>query len=1131
MEPSPSAAARLAALWTALRCGRGDVFLAAAQAEPALLHARDEQGNSALHWLALRGETDRLRAALAMGAPVDAAGLHAQTPLCWAVIGGHLAAVQALAAHGADVNAHDSLRATPAILAVQHGRHLVMLALIDAGADLARGDARGCAPAHWAAYKDEPTMLRMLLRRGVDLTAPDGEGLRPLHRAARGGALQAARFLVETAGVDPCALVVVPPAAVLAPPAAPSAAQPAPQPLDASHAADEGTGEPRGDAGPAPLAGGSSSSSSSVFASGVRSRSLIGGAPAAAAAGVDRRTDATRAIFAHPATGGKRALSAAAGGTTPGAAGAAAGGGGASGGGSSGASPRLVTAPGGKPAPPPPAAAAAALQNAVTVAEDTLRIMVSSARASGTYAGPENRALIARQAGVIAYLRAAAERRSGTEDGLPGAPRVTARPGSSAYARLAQCAAAVAGAPLLADRRMQARVWLPGAYVAAWAASGYVWAAHLAGLARSLAGPEWVALTACAALAWLALASVLYRTDAGALDPYGALGPDAWCSVSLASALRAAAGGGAGGAFPLQQALPAAGGTAAAADIEEASPLMPPHASRQAAAAAAAAPTGRLLADVAATTASCTLALGDIASFPLVAGSPEHTQQGVVNALNPSAYAASRVCFACELVTPLRAEHCALTGRCYERFELVSSRLGVPVARRNLALYAVVTACEAAVAVACVCAWWRYLGAAFAPHVETLALLPASHAAPVLLSADVAADGAELLPGGGGAPAPPLAARLSLLLRSSWTLWLFAAWTSYVAVAALGWLAALLRNAAANVTAFERGAYLQPGMPALLSGDFAPAAHLHFVSVAAAASAAAATAAPAAAAGPGPGVELVPVRVNPFDTGSGWRNALDAFGLLLPPLEAGGGDVASEAAAAGAPSSSSSSLQSPPPGAPPAASSRAQFAAVFARHAEEIDRVADILTKRLAAAAAAAAAAPPPALDDGGGAMPAACDGDHHDGDAAHGHSHSHAARGGVAAAAAARPRAAAMPPPANLAAMARMRALMLRTSLSVNAKAWAAFEVRHLQQRAAANPSLGASLWGRLRGAGGGHGHSHGSGPPARGRPAGDGGGSHGHSHGGGQECRHNHGGGSGGGGGGGGGGGEDHHHGGHAQ
>jgi hypothetical protein len=169
---------------------------------PQLARACDAEGNTPLHWFALRNHREAVEVLLSLGAIVDAQSNTLQTPLMWATVRGNVEMAMLLLDHGASVDARDSLGATPLILATQHRQHLAFLALLFRGADPTAKDIRGASIVHWAAYKGNVTVGRMLQRRGVDLSVLDGEGMSALHRACRGGQCEFIEFLLTDGSFD-----------------------------------------------------------------------------------------------------------------------------------------------------------------------------------------------------------------------------------------------------------------------------------------------------------------------------------------------------------------------------------------------------------------------------------------------------------------------------------------------------------------------------------------------------------------------------------------------------------------------------------------------------------------------------------------------------------------------------------------------------------------------------------------------------------------------------------------------------------------------------------------------------------------------------------------------------------------
>ena len=1031
-----------AQLWLAIRVGRGELFLKTAAANPQLLQSKDDQGNSALHWFAIRGEAKHIQHALSLGATVDVLGLNAQTPLMWAIISGHLDAAQALIRAGANVNSRDSLGATPAILAVQHARHLLLLALIDAGADLSAADIKGCNVAHWAAYKNGATVLRMLHRRGMDVSSRDAEGLTPLHRAARGGAIEAARYLIEQAGVDPCELV------------RDVTSTTAPEPAHNNNGTSESSSadDPVSSQAPPPAL---ASPSRAIGSVGVRSRAVIGtaysasseaAAAAAAAAGNsgnDDDEDDARPASGQPSLSllAKRAASlissankkglpssSAAGDLESGRTSAAVSGDKSDSSSSTAVKPRL---------PAQNQQQQKQCQNAVTVAQDSQRIMISSARAAGTYSGPENQALIERQAALIGYLRSAAEAASGRIDGLPTSPLVTE--GMSGKRRVLHHFSRALN-PLL-RLRARNRVVTPALcfFAALWCA--WLFEGHLLRLLTEGERSASYLLVLC----WVACVWALRRTDPGCVDRYGALGPDWWTTAPLRRFLSRVA--------PVPQRFPTTSSSQSSSSLAGAG-ASPESVMEEGASLARSdvSPTSRLLADVATETASCVSALGDMAHFPLIAGSPE---QQSINALNPSVAVQARICFSCELIRPLRAEHVPVADRCYQRFDHFSQRLGVPIAARNLRLYAAFLLLDIGCTYLFLAALWRYLEGGYTRDGNPLVseeLVRATHYYD--LGAAANAD-------------VTLMQRLGVLLKSStWSLFFFACCVgaSFVVSTRSAWK--LAQNAAANLTQFERENYLELPFGKSAPPSAQPASLpslLPYLSVSAVDGDASSSsgAAPALA-----GLQLAPKRINPFDSGSALRNVLAFFSPPAPDVGASA-DVGVTS-----------------------------LASVMSRHATETEALADALAAAMTLSASSAASAapaiqaspaPPAAFSS-----PSSATTDAEEAPMASSTASSGAAGNSAILAAQEQQQqqqqqqqpqpSMAQPfgaPP--LAMVARQRALVLRSSLTASQEAWMQFEGRWALQHGAAASFSFLSRFGHGHshsGRGGGHGHSHGGQP-----------------------------------------------------
>lgn len=86
------------------------------RADPSLVHARDKEGSTPLHWAAWRGQAEVARLLLEAGADVSARNQNTHwgtTPLHAAAHGNQAAVVQLLLANGADTRARNLNKRTP----------------------------------------------------------------------------------------------------------------------------------------------------------------------------------------------------------------------------------------------------------------------------------------------------------------------------------------------------------------------------------------------------------------------------------------------------------------------------------------------------------------------------------------------------------------------------------------------------------------------------------------------------------------------------------------------------------------------------------------------------------------------------------------------------------------------------------------------------------------------------------------------------------------------------------------------------------------------------------------------------------------------------------------------------------
>jgi ankyrin repeat protein len=148
---------------------------------PSPVNARYNDGCTALHWAAERGDRALVELLLRKGADIDArtfgpiligpnSYIGGQTPLHKAAEAGRIEAAEILIAWGADLNAKDCMGRKPLIVAVSKTQKGVIELLIAKGADINGRDDHGWAPIHWAAHGNKEVM-ELLIAKGADVNA------------------------------------------------------------------------------------------------------------------------------------------------------------------------------------------------------------------------------------------------------------------------------------------------------------------------------------------------------------------------------------------------------------------------------------------------------------------------------------------------------------------------------------------------------------------------------------------------------------------------------------------------------------------------------------------------------------------------------------------------------------------------------------------------------------------------------------------------------------------------------------------------------------------------------------------------------------------------------------------------
>ncbi|HSA96039.1 MAG TPA: ankyrin repeat domain-containing protein [Acidobacteriota bacterium] len=149
---------------------KGDVAAVKAMVErtPALVEARDDQGQTLLHYAAYGQDPSLVDFLIDKGAKVDLAGAQTKTPLHIAAIGDRREIVAALLKRGASLEIRDDYGRTALILcARERGQAATARVLLDAGADIDAIDKFGSSALELAAWRGKEELVDLLLDRGA----------------------------------------------------------------------------------------------------------------------------------------------------------------------------------------------------------------------------------------------------------------------------------------------------------------------------------------------------------------------------------------------------------------------------------------------------------------------------------------------------------------------------------------------------------------------------------------------------------------------------------------------------------------------------------------------------------------------------------------------------------------------------------------------------------------------------------------------------------------------------------------------------------------------------------------------------------------------------------------------------
>jgi len=173
------------------------------ETDPALVHATDDDGRTALHHAATYGQVDIALILVDAGSDIDAREEDGETPLHYAAWRSELEVAALLVEFGADLEIRNNWGRTPLlIVARETGNAEMARLLIDAGAEVNLRDEGGESPLDLAAWRGFSNLVNLLLDEGAELPPSGSNQSQYLAMFAAEKGLDRLFGLCVDAGVD-----------------------------------------------------------------------------------------------------------------------------------------------------------------------------------------------------------------------------------------------------------------------------------------------------------------------------------------------------------------------------------------------------------------------------------------------------------------------------------------------------------------------------------------------------------------------------------------------------------------------------------------------------------------------------------------------------------------------------------------------------------------------------------------------------------------------------------------------------------------------------------------------------------------------------------------------------------------
>jgi ankyrin repeat protein len=171
-------------LWYAIKNGRKDTIIAAAETGEDLDRKSTNNEQTALHIAAQYNRPICIKTLIAKGAKIEAKNKRGHTPLHSAIIYGSHESVKTLLNKEANPMTADPAGRTALPLAITHGHVDIVQTLINTrGVAINQPDKKGFTPLFYAVWQNSAEMVQMLLENAADINAKDDYDKTAIERA------------------------------------------------------------------------------------------------------------------------------------------------------------------------------------------------------------------------------------------------------------------------------------------------------------------------------------------------------------------------------------------------------------------------------------------------------------------------------------------------------------------------------------------------------------------------------------------------------------------------------------------------------------------------------------------------------------------------------------------------------------------------------------------------------------------------------------------------------------------------------------------------------------------------------------------------------------------------------------